>query len=163
VMGMLEEMVGDKRLSVHASHESETDDIGCIATRKGDTIDLVIYRHLSVRDDGEPVDVDVAMEGKSRKGKRWRITGGAIIDRDHAGFTREHKADMEKALADMGDKPDRFAAAIAVSMANREKYLKMSELSELTTLPRLSVEDSGEARFALRLEGHSVVRLRLEQ
>ncbi len=137
-------------------------------------IDLMFYRHLSSIDDGKPANITVAIDGKSLKGKRWRITRGEIINRDHDGFFRQYKADLEKAFADMGGKSGLsqgiqditgvpyLPATIALNMANRDRYLEMSELSKLERFPKLSVDDSGDIRFALQLDGHSVVRLRLE-
>jgi hypothetical protein len=162
VLGMLEEMAGGKRLSVRTSRRSELDDVGCIAGKTQDALDLIIFRHLAVRDDGEPIKAHVVLQGASLGRADWRVARGSIINRRHAGFAREQKADLEKAREGMVDDADLFAAAVRVIMANREKYLGMSRLSRLDSLPDLSVDDSDRIHFDLTLEGHSVVRLRLE-
>jgi len=162
VMGMLEEMGGGKRLSTRASRRSELDDIGCIASRDDARINLLIYRHLYTRDGGEPVTVGVVLEGESLAGRKWRVTRGHIIDREHPGHIYEQKADMDKARAEMGEDANPYAVAVGIMMANRDKYIEMSRLSELEELPDLSVDNSGRIYFELELEGHSVINLRLE-
>ena len=72
VMDMLEEMAGGTRLSVETSHTSEEDHLGCIAAKKGDRIDLIVFRHLSVREWGEGA-------GPSHAG--WRFAGEEELDR----------------------------------------------------------------------------------
>jgi hypothetical protein len=62
----------------------------------------------------------------------------------------------------MGEEANVFAVALKVMSAHREKYLRMSKLSQLETPPELSVDDSGRIHLDVKLEGHSVIRLRLE-
>ena len=135
---------------------------GCIAGRKPGSIDLIIFRHLSVRDDGEAVNVSVILGGRSLKDTDWKVTRGSIINREHSGFLREQKADMEKERARMGVDANVYAVAMKVMAGNRAKYVSMSRLRELETLPELSVDDLGRIHFDLTLEGHSVINLRLE-
>jgi hypothetical protein len=62
-MDMLEEMAGGTRLSVETSHTSEEDHIGCIAAKKDDRVDLIVFRHLSVRANGEKAPVRLTLDG----------------------------------------------------------------------------------------------------
>jgi xylan 1,4-beta-xylosidase len=162
VLGILEEMVGGQRLSAETSKESEVDDIGCIASRKEDSLDLLFYRHLSVRDHGELVKVRVVLEGKSLGNRDWIVARGSIIDPKHPGFMHEQKADMKKAREEMGEDANNFAIAMKVIPENREKYVRMSRLSQLKPLPDLTVDDAGRIHIDLRVYGHSVIHLRLE-
>jgi len=43
------------------------------------------------------------------------------------------------------------------------EYSNVSKLSKLETLPDLAADDFGRIRFDLSLEGHSVVKLHLEE
>lgn len=162
VMGMLEEMVGGKWLVAQASRESEFDDIGCIASRKQGRIDLIIFRHRSVRDDGQSVNARIILKGRSLGDANWSVTRGSIIDHEHAGFVREQKADMEQERTRMGQDANVFAVAMSVMAANRTEYLGMSKLGELEPLPKLVVDDGGSICFDVILSGHSVVNLRLQ-
>lgn len=156
VLGMLESMVGGQHLSVTASGTSEEDDIGGIACRKDDALHLLVYRHRAVRDNGDPIDARVVLDGSMGE-RAWRIVSGSIIDGMHPGFAHEHRADMDAARDAMGEDADPFAVAIRVMFEHREKYERMSALSPLDPLPAMT---GGE--IALRLDGHSVVYLRLE-
>ncbi|MHC4996458.1 MAG: GH39 family glycosyl hydrolase, partial [Planctomycetota bacterium] len=84
VMGMLDDMVGGQRLSAETSGGDEADDIGCIAVRKDGAIHLLVYRHLAVRDNGEPRPIRLLVKGKRPSERPWKVTGGSIIDGDHA-------------------------------------------------------------------------------
>lgn len=162
VTEMLDNRVGDTRLSVQSSQESEIDDIGCIATKNGESIDLIIYRHLATRDDGKPQKVQLTLQGELIAGRNWRITQGSIINSQHSGFIRQQQSDIKKSFEKEPEDSDIFAVAAGVMISNREKYLSMSKLSLLETLPELLVEDSGNIYFELELEGHSVIKLHLE-
>ena len=159
---MLERQVGKTRLSAHSSQESEHDDIGCIATKNEDSVDLIIYRHLAKRDDGKPRSVHVVLEGSMLTHKNWNSTHGSIINRQHGGFFRQLKSDLKAASAKKTEDADIYTIAAAVMAINREKYLRMSKLSPLKTLQNLSVDDTGNIHFHLQLEGHSVINLHLE-
>jgi xylan 1,4-beta-xylosidase len=161
VLGMLEEMAGGNRLSVRTSRDSETDDIGCIAARKDNTIGLLLYRHRAVRDNGEPADVHVALEGEIFADRDWRIERGDIIDRERSGFIHEQRADLENERQAMGEDASPLAAAIRVMAKHRGKYERMSKLSPIGRLPDLTVDEGGRLCFGLSLEGHCVVYLRL--
>ena len=161
VTGMLEKRVGETRLSVRSSHESELDDIGCIATKNDDSFDLIIYRHLATRDDGVPRTVKVSLQGELIASKNWRITQGSIINRQHSGFIRKQKSDIDAALARRTEDLDIYTVAAGVIAVNRERYVTMSKLNQLETLPNSTVSASGEIHFDLILEGHCVVNLRL--
>lgn len=162
VLGMLEGMVGGQLLSARTSRESETDDIGCIAVKKGRGIDLVIYRHLAVRENSDPVAVQVVIEGQSLNDRDWTVTRGNVIDREHSGFMHQQKADMEKERQAAGEDADPYAVAIRVFLTNRARYERMSELSRLETLPQLLSDDAGSPHFQLNLDGHRVIYLHLE-
>lgn len=162
VFGMLEEMVGTQRLHIRTSRESPTDDIGCIAGRRGNAIGLVVYRHRAVRDDGQPVGVRVVLEGESLAGRTWRIASGHIIDRDHSGFIRAERADLENELAAMGRDASPLAAAIRVMARHRARYEQMSRLSPLKEYPELAPQNAGAFAFDLSLKGHAVIYLQLQ-
>lgn len=162
VTGMLDNKVGHSRLSVRASQESELDDVGCIATKNDESIDLIIYRHLATRDDGQPRKVQVTLQGESLAKKNWRITQGSIINRQHSGFIRQQQSDIETALKNDTEDADIYTIAGGVLASNRDKYLSMSKLSALETPPKLIVDDSGTIQFELQLDGHSVIELHLE-
>jgi xylan 1,4-beta-xylosidase len=161
VLGMLEEMVGSERLSARASRESEEDDIGCIASRKGGAIHLLVYRHLAVRDNGDAIKIRVVLEGESLGKSNWKLAGGSITDGEHSGFMHEQKADMEKERAVMGEDANPYAVAFKVISENRPKYERMSRLSTMKALPRLTADGAGGFYIDLELDGHSVVHLRL--
>jgi xylan 1,4-beta-xylosidase len=161
VLQMLEGMVGGRWLSATTSREDETDDIGCIACRTGDVVELLIYRHLATRDNGNPVQVQVVLDGKTLAGKQWTVTQGSLIDREHSGFAHEQAADMEQARQELGEDASALAVAMRVMARHREKYERMSQLSQLETLPELSQDGTGRIRFDVVLSGHHVVHLRL--
>ncbi len=162
VLGMLENMAGGQQISAQASRQSEKDDIGCIAVRKDGGIDLIVYRHLAVRDDGESANVRVVLTGDALGNRKWKVSQGSIINRDHSGFMHEQSADREKERQTMGDDADPFAVAIRVFLKNHAKYERMSKLSRLSTLPPLATDDTGGFHFDVILEGHCVICLRLE-
>ena len=161
VMDMLEAMVGGTRLKAEASRSSEADHVGCIAVTKEGHIDLIVFRHLAVRDNGQPVPVRVTLQGDAMADNDWTITRAAIIDGRHTGFMHEQKADMDRARAAAGANANPYAVAIAVMAANKAKYERMSALSKLES-PSLTTDPSGSVRFDLELDGHSVIHLRLE-
>jgi len=161
VLDMLEAMVGGTRLKVETSRSSEADHIGCIAAAKEGHIDLIVFRHLAVRNNGQPVAVRVILQGDATASNDWTITRATIIDGAHAGFMHERKADMERASAEAGENANPYAVAFKVMAANRAKYERMSALSDIES-PSLTVDPSGSIHFDLELDGHSVIHLRLE-
>jgi xylan 1,4-beta-xylosidase len=163
VLQMLEGMVGGRQLSATASRVDATDEIGCIACRTGDVVELLIYRHLATRDNGNPIQVQVVLDGKTLAGKQWTVTQGSLIDRDHSGFAHEQAADMQQARRELGEDASALAVAMRVMARHREKYEKMSQLHQLQKLPELSFDDTGSIRFNLVLSGHSVVHLQLRR
>ena len=162
VLDMLQAMVGGKRLQVEASRSSEADHIGCIAVERQGRIDLIVFRHLAVRDNGEPVPARVTLRGAAAADADWTITGAAIIDGDHPGFMHQREADMARARAKAGENANPYAVALEVMAKNRARYERMSALSEIIP-PPLTTEPSGRIHFDLNLDGHSVVHVRLEQ
>jgi hypothetical protein len=68
---------------------------------------------------------------------------------------------MAAARAKAGEDANPYAIAAVVMAAHREKYERMSILTPLMPLPRLSADASG-LRFEVALDGHSVIHLRLE-
>jgi len=161
VMGMLEAMVGGTRLKAEVSRSSEADHVGCIAVTKEGHIDLIVFRHLAVRDNGQRVPVRVILQGEGMADNDWTITRAVIIDGRHTGFMHEQKADMDRARAAAGENANPYAVAIAVMAANKAKYERMSALSEMDS-PPLTVAPSGSVRFNVELDGHSVIHLRVE-
>ncbi|MFZ5830348.1 MAG: GH39 family glycosyl hydrolase, partial [Planctomycetota bacterium] len=162
VLRILEEMAGGTRLQAAASHESEEDDIGCVAGRKGGQIDLLIYRHLAVRDNGAPTTLRIVLDGLSLADQKWSVARSARIDRDRSVFAHEQKADSGKVWQELGDEASPLAVAIHVMARHREKYREMSELGPMDPLPAIAVNEAGELQFDLKLSGHEVVWLRLE-
>jgi len=161
VLDMLEAMVGGTRLQVEATRSSEADHVGCIAAKKQDHIDLIVFRHLAVRDNGQPVPVRVILQGGASTDNNWTITRAAIIDGDHAGFMHAQKADMNQARAEAGENANPYAVAAKVMGANRARYERMSVLSDMAS-PSLTLDPSGRVHFDLELDGHSVIHLRLD-
>jgi len=161
VLDMLEAMVGGMRLRVEVSRSSEADHVGCIAVTKQEGIDLIVFRHLAVRDNGQPLAARVILQGDGAAHNDWAITRTAIIDGDHAGFMHEQKADMDRARAAAGEKANPYAIAFDVMAANRARYERMSTLSQMES-PPLRFDPSGSIHFDLKLDGHSVIHLRLE-
>ena len=161
VLDMLEAMIGGTRLKAEATRSSEADHVGCIAVTKGGHIDLIVFRHLAVRDNGQPVAVRVTLQSDATADNDWTITRAAIIDGGHAGFMHEQKADLDRARAEVGEKANPDTVASEVMAANRAKYERMSVLSDIES-PSLTVDPSGSVRFDLELDGHSVIHLRLE-
>jgi xylan 1,4-beta-xylosidase len=162
VMDRLEEMAGGTRLSVETSQTSEEDHIGCIAAKKDDRIDLIVFRHLSMRENGEKVAVRVTLDGDSLTKKNWAVTRADLLDGEHAGFMGERNADMEQARAKAGDEANPYEIAFKVMTAYQAKYEKMSALHSLDPLPKPTIDSTGRMHFNLTMDGHSVVLLRLE-
>ena len=116
---------------------------------------------MAKRDDGMPRTVRVSVQGELIAEKNWRIVQGSIINRQHSGFIRQQKSDIETAFVKKAEDADIYTFTAGVMAVNREKYLSMSKLSQLETLPELFVDDSGIIHFELQLEGHSVIKLHL--
>ncbi len=161
VTDMLEAMVGGTRLQTDASRSSESDHIGCIAVKKEGHIDLIVFRHLAVRDNGRPVAVRVSLQGSAATDTNLTGTLAAVIVGDHPGVMPGQQADMERAEAGMGEKANPYAVAFKVRATHKTKYERMSDLSDMEP-PLLRAEPSGRLQFDLKLDGHSVVYLRLE-
>lgn len=151
VMDRLEKMVGGMRLRTTVSRSSEMDHVGCIAIAKDGSLDLMVFRHLAVRDNGERVPVRLQLQGTPIKSRRWSIKEAAIIDGAHPGFMHEQIEDLKQA-----GPTDRKE----VLRQNRAKYESMSKLAEMP-VPVLAKDASG-LHLDLDLDGHSVVLLRLE-
>jgi xylan 1,4-beta-xylosidase len=162
VMDMFEDLVGATRVATHTSRSSEDGHIGCIAAKKDDGIDLIVFCHLAMRDNGQPVPVRVTLRGDAERKKEWSFIRGNVVDGGHAGFMHRRAADMADARAEAGQDADPLAIAISVMSKHREKYERMSELPSLDPLPQLSRDASGTIRFDLDLDGHSVFHLRLQ-
>ena len=96
-----------------------------------------------------------------RKGN-WTVSRGSIIDGNHAGFMRERQADMAAARNEAGEDANPYGIAIEVMAKHRAKYERLSNLAPLEPLPVLTEGESGSSSLQLRLDGHSVVHLRLE-
>jgi xylan 1,4-beta-xylosidase len=161
VLDMLEALIGGTRLKAEATRSSEADHVGCIAVAKEGHIDLIVFRHLAVRDNGQLVAVRVILQGDATADNDWTITRATIIDGGHAGFMHKQKADMDRARVAAGDNANPYAVAFEVMAANRTKYERMSVLSDMES-PSLTVDHSGSVRFDLEMDGHSVIHLRLE-
>ncbi|TWU38328.1 Beta-xylosidase [Novipirellula artificiosorum] len=161
VLRMLEQMVGETRLSAITSQKNELDDIGCIATRSDEHIDLLIFRHLATRDNGQPVSASVVIHGAKPNEQLWTIMRGSLIDRAHSGFMHEMEADRERIRKELGEDADPYSVAIKVMMRHGEKYKAMTGLSSLDEFPELSRNDDGTLQFDLELSGHNVVHLHL--
>ena len=162
VLDMLEEMVGGTRLAAKATRSSEKDHIGCIAAKRDDGIDLLVFRHLAIRDNGQPVPVRVTLQGDALRKNGWTIIRGSVIDGQHAGFMHDQQADMARARAKAGEDANPFAIALSVMATHRSKYERASALSPLDPLPVLSGKVSEPLHVDLELGGHSVIHLRLE-
>ncbi|QEG00172.1 Beta-xylosidase [Stieleria maiorica] len=162
VMDMLEEMAGGTRMAVETSRTSEEDHIGCIAAKQGDRVNLIVFRHLSVRENGEKLPVRLTLGGDSLPNKNWAVTRADVLDGDHSGFMGERSADMEQARAEVRDEANPYAIAIKVMAANRAKYEEMSKLQPLDPMPKPTLDRSGRMHFDLTLDGHSVVLLQLK-
>ncbi len=163
VMDMLEEMDGGTRLSVAASQSSEQDHLGCIAAKNGDRIDLLVFRHLAERANGQSVPVRLTLNGNALASKAWTLTRANLIDGDHAGFIGKRDADVKKTRAEFRDQPRPDAVALRRAMAvNRNEYEMMSKLHSLDPLPKSTRDESGQMHFDLTMDGHTVFFLRLE-
>ena len=163
VMDMLEEMAGGTRLSVETSHTSEEDHLGCVAAEKGDRVLLIVFRHLSVRANGEKVPVRLTLDGDSLGKKKWTVTRANLLDGEHAGFMGERNADMKQARAKAGDQAKPYAITLKkVMTVHQAKYERMSKLHSLHPLPNLTNDSSGRMHFDMTMDGHTVVLLQLE-
>lgn len=162
VMDMLEAMAGGTRLSVETSHASEEDHLGCVAVKKGDRIDLIVFRHLSVRANGEKTPVRLTLDGDSLAKKNWTVTRANLLDGEHAGFMGKRNADIKQARAKAGDQANPYAIALKVMTARRAEYERMSKLHSLDPLPNPTNVSSGRMHFDLSMDGHTVVFLHLE-
>ncbi|TWU44822.1 Beta-xylosidase [Rubripirellula tenax] len=167
VMDMLEEMDGGTRLSTAASRTSEEERLGCIAAKKGDRVDLMVFRHLAVRDNGNKVPVRLTLSGDLLAKKNWTLSRANVIDGEHAGFMSQRDVDIKQARTEAGNGAKHTAIAskvmtAQVMTAHRSKYEKMSELHSLDPPPTASTDASGQIHFDLMMDGHTVVFLRLE-
>ena len=151
VMDRLEKMVGGARLQTTVSESSEMDRVGCIAVAKDGGLDLMIFRHLAVRDNGKRVPLRLQLQGTLMSSKDWSIKEASVIDGDHPGFMHAQVEDLEKAGK---------AGKKEVIRKNRAKYEKMSKLSEMP--PPVLAKDASGLHLDLELDGHSVILLRLE-
>jgi xylan 1,4-beta-xylosidase len=151
VMDRLEEMVGGVRLRTTVSGSNEMDRVGCIAISQDGALDLMIFRHLAVRDNGKRVPVRLQLQGTPISSKLWSIKEASIIDGNHPGFMHEQVEDLKQA-GKVGKKE--------VILKNRAKYERMSKLSDMPP-PELA-KDANGLHLDLELDGHSVVFLRLE-
>jgi hypothetical protein len=161
-MDMLNEMDGAARLSVEASQTSEEDHLGCVAAKKGERVDLMLFRHVSVRENGKKVPVRLALSGDLLKTKNWKVMRASVIDGEHAGFMGQRDLDMKRARTKVGEGVKASVIATKVMAAHRAKYEKMSGLHSLHPLPAASTDSSGRMYFDLMMDGHSVILLRLE-
>jgi xylan 1,4-beta-xylosidase len=162
-MDKLEEMAGGTRLSVETSLKSENDHIGCIAATNEDRLDLIVFRHLSVRENGEKIPVRVTLSDESLAINKWTVTRANLIDGEHAGFMGHRNADMKQARARADDEANPYAIAVEVMAAHQSEYEEMSVLHSLAPFPEPTIDSSGQMRFDLMMDGHSVILLRLEK
>lgn len=161
-MDMLEQMAGGTRLSVKASQTSEDDHVGCIAAKKGDGIDLIVFRHLSVRANGEKVPVRLTLDGDLLREKNWTVTRANLIDGEHAGFISQRDADIKRAQANADETARNKAITSRVMAVHRGKYETVSKLHSVDPPPKPIVALSGRMHFDLTMDGHTVVFLRLD-
>ncbi|TWU33188.1 glycosyl hydrolase [Novipirellula artificiosorum] len=152
VMDRLEEMVGGIRFQSTATRSSEADHVGCIAIAKEGHLDVMVFRHLAVRDNGDRVPVRVLLQGETIKARQWSISEASVINGDHPGFMHEQKADIRQA----GKREIE-----SLIQKNKAKYERMSELSRMNP-PAFKKGSAGQLYFDLELDGHSVVLLRLK-
>ena len=162
VMDMFEGMAGGSRLSVESSPANEDDRIGCIAARKGDRIDLIVFRHLSVRNNGEKAPVRLTLDGDLLRTKNWTVARANLLDGEHAGFVGERNADLKRFLDKAGDQLNPRAAQRQVMAAHRSKYETMSKLHAIDPLPHPMVDSAGRMHFDLMMDGHTVIFIQLE-
>jgi hypothetical protein len=156
VMDMLEEMAGGTRLSAVASQSSEQDHLGCIAAKNGDRIELLVFRHLAKRANGQNVPVRLTLDGKSLASKAWTLTQANLVDGDHAGFMDKRDADVKKTLAKFSDQPRPDAVALRRAMAaNRNEYELISKLHSLDPLTHPTTDEPGESSGASWMVGKS--------
>jgi N-acetylglutamate synthase-like GNAT family acetyltransferase len=152
VMDRLEEMVGGIRFQSTATRSSEANHVGCIAIAKEGHLDVMVFRHLAVRDNGDRVPVRVLLQGNAVKARRWSIAEAFVIDGDHPGFMHAQKDDIKQAgkheIKNLIQK-------------NKAKYKRLSELSRMNS-PALTRDAAGQLHYDLALDGHSVVFLRLK-
>ena len=162
VWDLFEEMVGGTRLSAAASRTSEEDHVGCLATKKDGHLDLIVFRHRSVRDNDESVPAHLIIQGGATADRTWTVTQAHIIDGQHAGFIYEKNSDIQLATAAAGEDANPYVIAYEVMIENHDKYEQMSPLATLDPVPELRCDASGQIQLDLTLDGHSVVHLRLE-
>lgn len=162
VWDMLEEMVGGTRLSAVASRTSEEDHVGCLAAKKDGHLHLIVFRHRSVRDNGQSVPARLVIQGSELAERTWTVTQAHIIDGEHAGFMHEKNRDIQQATAAAGKDANPYAIAMEVMSKHRGKYERMCPRAALDPLPELRRDASGQIQVDLTLDGHSVVHLRLE-
>ncbi|QDU88422.1 Beta-xylosidase [Pirellulimonas nuda] len=161
VMDMLEEMAGGTRLSVESDQMSEMDHIGCIAARNGDVVNLIVFRHLAERSNGNKVLVRLTLDGGSFVEKELSVTRANLLDGEHAGFMAERNADMKHVRAKVADNAKTHAITRKVMAAHRAKYEELSKLHSVDPLPKPTVDSLGRMHFDLMLDGHAVVVLQL--
>ncbi|MDA3925674.1 MAG: hypothetical protein PF904_13325 [Kiritimatiellae bacterium] len=166
VIAMLDRMSGGQRLTVDVDASSAAD-CGAIACRKGEDLFVLVYNHRAERRRKVPEKVHLVIRDlRMQSGTEW-VCVKSRIDAKHTTWAYAFDADCRAAGVELLPSAGRYEGntrllygepGVKVFFKNREKYRKLSVLTELKE--RVSV-GAGSYKTDFDMEGHSVRLLRL--
>jgi xylan 1,4-beta-xylosidase len=163
VIAMLDRMAGGRRLAVDVAGRSAAT-CGCLASRQGDKLLLLVYNHCDVLRPhvAEKVTLTVR-DGRMKRGGAWRISEWTI-DEQHGTWIYEMETDL--AAAGVERKPEAAQHEgglgdaygtwdIEAFQKNRAKYAAMAVTPQTRVDEHVTVAD-GSATMTFEMPGHSV-------
>ncbi len=168
VIWMLEQMVGGERLAVETALDSAVK-CGAIASRKGDDLYVLVYKHRPLRTPNvaEPVALTVHDPRMEVDGQwtlsEWRIDGasGVFIHDFYEDCAAAGLEPLPNSPILGGNVALRFGPeGGSILRANIEKYQKLADLAQTKVDEPLTVR-RGEATLKMEMPGHSVRLLKL--
>jgi len=167
VFSILEKMQDGKRLKVEGAVADIWQNVGVLAGSRDNGYDLMIYRHERQREDGQKINLKIQLENMEEQ-TGWKFTSGNIINRENDGYYRKFTTDVK--TAGIESRPDAPEASINIPRParkifseNYDKYLAISTLNEISSLPELYTGDDNSLSFDVELDSHCVIYLRLER
>jgi xylan 1,4-beta-xylosidase len=169
VIAMLDDMAGGRRLAVDVEAGSQAD-CGAIASRKGESIHVLVYNHRPLRKPKVPETVRLRIEDSRMKaGAAWRATEW-LLDADQGVWARTFDADFEAAGLTRLPVGGRYEGALgytygaegaALFRKNLAKYAQLAEVPRIRGSYPVVVVD-GSCAMDWEMPGHSVRLLRLD-
>jgi hypothetical protein len=172
ILALLEEMESGELIKVESSQPDDQERIGCLAVKKNDGYDLMIYRHRPEREELGVKELKVKIEGEDFIQGNWKVTEAKIIDHQHSGYIRTLYQDIEEAGIESLEDSPYFGGQMErrygkkgreIFEKNREKYKEIGELAEIEQANKL-VESSDECLYInADMASHSVLFIRLDK